>query len=177
MLIRWSSLYPDAGAILDQDFEPLPRHIIEGPLETFEKDVSTGKPSSPTGTSDDRYVGAGPFRLTHWEPGSYIEGEAFAGHALGRPKIDHIQLRIIGDENTVLSNLLAQNVHFAARLTLRFEHGLVLRQNWGAGSDKGTIFLESSAHRAGGDPVSSRVSEDARPDGRSGAEGARLHNR
>src|SRR5207253_6366357 len=53
------------------------------------------------------YVGAGPYRLSRWEPGSFLEGEAFDGHVLGRPKIDRVILRIFSDENTVLAAVLA----------------------------------------------------------------------
>ncbi len=142
VLIRWDSLYPDAGALLDQDLDPLPRHILEGPLETFERDYATREAFVSHRYWTTEYVAAGPYRLVHWEPGAYLEGQAFDRHALGRPKIDRVQVMVFGDENTVLSNLLADNVHYAARLSLRFEHGLVLRQNWG--TTKGGIFLESS---------------------------------
>jgi peptide/nickel transport system substrate-binding protein len=80
--------------------------------------------------------------LVRWEPGTYLEGEAFDHHALGRPKIDRVIVLPVGDENTTLSNLLAGEVHLASRLSIRFEHGLVLRREWG--STKGTIFLESN---------------------------------
>jgi peptide/nickel transport system substrate-binding protein len=51
------------------------------------------------------YVSAGPYKLDRWEPGAFLEVSAFEGHALGRPKIDKMTLRIIGDENTMLSNV------------------------------------------------------------------------
>ena len=37
------------------------------------------------------FVGAGPYKVDRWEPGSYIESVAFDGHALGRPKIDRLR--------------------------------------------------------------------------------------
>jgi peptide/nickel transport system substrate-binding protein len=69
--------------------------------------------------------------VTRWEPASFIEGEAFDGHVLGRPKIDRLVLRIFNDENTVLANVLAGGqVHFTNNFTLRFEHVPTLRQQW-----------------------------------------------
>jgi peptide/nickel transport system substrate-binding protein len=65
---------------------------------------------------------------------------AFDGHALGRPKIDRVILRIMSDENAVLSNLLAENVDLATDLTLRYEHGKVLEDSWEA-SKRGVVQL------------------------------------
>jgi len=86
------------------------------------------------------YVGAGPYRLERREPGSFIEGLAFDGYALGRPKIDRILIRFIGDENTVLTNLLAGELDFTPRLQLRFEHAKVLSQDW-APSGRGKYII------------------------------------
>lgn len=142
LLIRWRVPYPDAGALADEHFEPLPRHIMEPAVAAFERDPGAREAlvSHRFWTTD--YVGAGPYRLVRWEPGTYLEGEAFDRHALGRPKIDRVIVLPVGDENTTLSNLLAGEVHLASRLSIRFEHGLVLRREWG--STKGTIFLESN---------------------------------
>src|SRR5438045_2418681 len=53
------------------------------------------------------YVGAGPYRLDHWEPGVQLEGTAFDGHSLGRANIDRIVVRIAVDENTTLAGVLS----------------------------------------------------------------------
>ena len=73
------------------------------------------------------YVGAGPFKLTNWEPASHLEGEAFDGHVLGRPKIERIVIRLINNENTVLANLLAGEVHLTLAQALQFDQSMVLR--------------------------------------------------
>jgi peptide/nickel transport system substrate-binding protein len=84
--------------------------------------------NQPFWTSE--YVGAGPFVLRRWEPGSFLEGEAFVGHVLGRPRVDRLIMRIFPDENTVLTNVLAGEVDVVMRLALRFEHGMVLKREW-----------------------------------------------
>src|SRR5439155_22299024 len=90
------------------------------------------------------FVGTGPYRLERWEHGSLIEGAAFEGHALGRPKIDRFILRFIPDENSILTNLLAGEVQGTAGIALRLEHALVLNREW-VPSGKGVAIIQASA--------------------------------
>ena len=59
-----------------------------------------------------------------------MDGAAFDGHALGRPKIDRIIERIMDDENTIMATVLAGEIQFAARTTLRVNHGETLKAQW-----------------------------------------------
>jgi peptide/nickel transport system substrate-binding protein len=86
-------------------------------------------------------VGAGPYRLESWVPGSHLEAAAFEGHALGRPKIDRIMVRFIADENTVLTTVLAGAADFTSFFTLRFEHAQVLQRDW-VSAGKGHVILK-----------------------------------
>jgi peptide/nickel transport system substrate-binding protein len=131
VVIRWKLLYPDAGKLGD-NFPPLPRHLMEGPLMAFEADSSTSEAflNHPFWGTD--YIGAGPFKITGWVQGSEITGAAFDGHVLGKPKIDRLSIKIMPDENTSLSNMLAENVSLATDFTLRYEHAAVLKREWGA---------------------------------------------
>lgn len=140
-VIHWKSLYPEAANLRLTEFDPVPRHVLEGPLSRYQQD--------PTGQMDafrnlpywtQEYVGAGPFRLERWDPGSQLEGVAFAAHALGRPKIDRVIVKIIGDENTALSSILSEGIDVATDFTLRYEHAVVLLNNWDA-SKRGLVLL------------------------------------
>jgi peptide/nickel transport system substrate-binding protein len=76
-------------------------------------------------------VGAGPYRLERWEPGLQLEGTAFDAHALGRAKIDRVVVRILIDENTTLAAVLTGGqLSYTQSFTLRFEHLLVLKNDW-----------------------------------------------
>jgi peptide/nickel transport system substrate-binding protein len=142
--VEWRSPFLDNG----QGLDPLPRHILAEPFATFLQD--------PAGQRDSflslrywttEYVGAGPYRVANWEPASFIEGAAFDGHALGRPKIDRLVLRFINDENTVLASLLAGQVHLSISQAIRFEHAMILRQEAGFDSGEGkgkNLFLATS---------------------------------
>jgi peptide/nickel transport system substrate-binding protein len=84
VVINWKVLYPDAHS-LGLDFQALPRHILAQPLATLD---AAGVVNQPFWASE--YVGAGPYKLSQWQPGAFIEGEVFDGHVHGRAKIDSV---------------------------------------------------------------------------------------
>ncbi len=138
VVVQWRSLYADAGTLGLTGLVPLPKHLLEAAVAEYGQG---GSREAFFGRSfwTVEYIGAGPYRLTRWEPGSFLEGEAFDGHSLGRPKIDRVVLRIFNDENTVLANVLAgDQLDYTAQFTLRFEHIPTLRRQWEA-AGKGTV--------------------------------------
>jgi peptide/nickel transport system substrate-binding protein len=98
LVIRWNSIYPDAGVLHLGDVKfglvPLPRHILE---PTFNQSVEAFQ-GHPYWSHE--FVGAGPFKLDRWELGSRLEAVAFDQHVLGRPRIDRIRLLFVSDFNT-----------------------------------------------------------------------------
>jgi len=84
--------------------------------------------------------------LSHWEPGAYLQFEAFSGHALGRPKIDRIVIIGLPDENVMMTSVLAHKVDFTLSLALRFENAEVLLREWAA-NHAGTVLLEQNQRR------------------------------
>jgi len=76
------------------------------------------------------FIGLGPYKLTRWEPGAFLEGEAFDGYVWGKPKIGRVNVRWTLDENVALANLLSENVHYVTDLALRFEQAQVLKRTW-----------------------------------------------
>jgi len=137
VVIRWRSSYPFADSLPGSEggLDPLPRHILGDPFAAAGQDL-TRFMGLPFWTSE--YIGAGPFVLTHWELGSYLAGRAFDGHALGRPKVDRIELRFMGDENVVLAAALAGTVDVVPQHTLAFQNGVTLKQQWEA-SGRGQV--------------------------------------
>lgn len=133
VIIRWRLLYADAG-VLEGDYQALPRHILESALR--EQDPMAF--SSHRFWSDE-YVGLGPYRITRWEPGAFIEAEAFDRHVLGRPKIDRVKLLFISDANTALANLVAGEVHFVGDFIFSSSEGAVLEREW-AQNKGGTVL-------------------------------------
>jgi peptide/nickel transport system substrate-binding protein len=129
VVIRWRTTYPEAGALAWDLLPPLPRHVLEPMYAALGQPGGRDTLANHAFWTKD-YVGAGPYRLARWEAGYELEGAAFDGHALGRPKIDRIILRIMNDENTALSALLAGSFDYAECFVFMFEHVKVLQQGW-----------------------------------------------
>ena len=115
IVIRWRQSYPEAGRLLE-GLAALPRHIMEpvfreGDIEAFA--------NHPYWTQ--QYVGLGPYRLDRWEPGAWMEASAFAGHALGRPRIDRIRVTLATDANAAIASLLSGDAHIIVDNLVRTE--------------------------------------------------------
>jgi peptide/nickel transport system substrate-binding protein len=138
VIVHWRSTNPDAGTLTFDDLDPLPRHLLEAAFNEYTAGRVPGEAflGGPFWTT--AYVGAGPYRLERWDPGVQLLGTAFDGHALGRPKIDRLVVRIFTDENTTLAAIFAGGqLDYACCRTLRFEHFVTLKREWEA-AGKGT---------------------------------------
>jgi ABC-type transport system substrate-binding protein len=122
--IRWRQIYVEAGE-QNAGFPPLPHHLLEPSLRTVDPVALASLPFWTT-----EYVGLGPYRLTRWEPGAFIEGEAFDGHALGRPRIDRIRILFIQEPSTALANLLAGEGQFVGDFVFTATDGKTLEERW-----------------------------------------------
>src|SRR5438093_4615405 len=132
LLIRWSRPYPEAAELEATSFQALPRHILEQPFAQLSADAFA---AHPYWTAE--YLGLGPYRIEAYEPGAFIEAAAFDSYVRGRPKIDRIRVVYISDPNTVLANMLAEEVHIAIANSLPFSQGLLLKHEWG---DRGSVL-------------------------------------
>lgn len=132
VVIRWRQPYPDAGS-LDRDFQGLPRHILAEPFRDLDPIAFSSHPFWTT-----EYVGLGPYRVTGWEPGAFLLGEAFDNYVLGRPKINEIKVVFINDPQTALANIMAGDVHLVADPLFGVIEGQTLEQRW-AEDQGGTV--------------------------------------
>jgi peptide/nickel transport system substrate-binding protein len=133
--VRWKQAYPEAVNETTL-VAPLPRHLLELPLQTLEPDAFM---SLPFWT--DRYVGAGPWKLDDYQRGSFFSGVAFNGFVFGRPKIDRIRVIYRPDPNTMVASILAGEAHFAIGDSLYGEDGIAIEQAWG--TTGGTVLYET----------------------------------
>ncbi len=141
VVIRWGRLYPDAGS-LKQGFQALPRHILEAPFAQLDADSFANLPFWGT-----EYVGLGPYRLDRWEPGAYLEGSAFDGHALGRPRIERVRVNIVSDTNAAIAALLSGEAHYSAEYMLWYEEAATLQQQWQARGITGKALFSPTLPR------------------------------
>src|SRR5207253_1145423 len=93
------------------------------------------------------FVGLGPYRLTRWEPGAFMEGTAFDRHILGRSRIQSVKLLFMGDPNAVLATMLSGEAHIAVDNALKFEQAAILQREWGPKSG-GEVLLSPSQWRS-----------------------------
>jgi peptide/nickel transport system substrate-binding protein len=144
IVIRWSDPYPDVSFTdaMQTDFPPLPRHILEEPFQANDTDAFA---NDPFWTRD--YVGAGPYRLTRWEAGAFIEAEPFDGHTLGRPKIEKIRLDFSSDARAVLARILSGEVELTDGTSAGLAEVSVLKQDW-IPQGKGDVIIHQNQWRA-----------------------------
>ena len=134
--VSWSRTNIYADRMFGTIAMPIPRHLLES-VYAENKSTFTDHPYWSTS-----FVGNGPYRLKEWEVGSHLTVEAFDGYALGRPRIDEIEIRIITDTNTVMSNVLSGQIDVALGRHISPEQGAVLRQQWQGGRvDVGPLRL------------------------------------
>lgn len=140
LVVGWSRPYPKARELTHTTFSPLPRHIVE-PIYEAERD---NLPNHAFWTTE--YVGAGPYRLVGWEPGAFLEAAAFDAHALGRPKIERLQIAWSADFNATLANLMAGSIDYPGDNSIRVEQGLVLDAAW-RGRAGGSVLYQPELPR------------------------------
>ncbi len=138
VVIRWRRLYADAAR---PTLKVVPKNILEEPLNTGESQLIGSHAYWTTG-----YVGVGPYKLTKWEQGAFLEGTAFDGYALGRPKIDKIVISFNTDPNVVLAGLLAGSANVAVDTSVQFEQGAILKDEWSK-TGGGKVILTPSENR------------------------------
>jgi peptide/nickel transport system substrate-binding protein len=122
VVVRWKSPFIEADQIFIPGLAmPLPKHLLEEP---FKEDKARFL-SLPYWR--DAFVGAGPYRIQGWHPGSHVVLTANDAYLLGRPKIDEIEIRFISDLNAVIANLLSGAIEKPIGRGLRIEHVLQIR--------------------------------------------------
>jgi peptide/nickel transport system substrate-binding protein len=122
LVVRWSGLVIEADQA--PGLVPLPRHLLE---ESYRGDKSTFANNPKLSTE---FVGLGPYKLAIWEPGSHAELVRFDDYWRGRPPLDRVVVRFVGDPNTMVANILAEAVDVVLPPAVDFETALEVRRRW-----------------------------------------------
>ena len=120
-------------------FHLLPRHLVEPIYSQTPKEHFYAHPYFNV-----EFVHAGPFKVREWRPDSHVVLDAFDGYVLGRPKLDTIEVRFIPDPNTLLVNLLANEVHLSLGQSISPEQVRELGARWADGKGVTSPALASS---------------------------------
>ncbi len=122
---RWKQTFINADALFSRDVGyPLPKHLLERPY----LDEKAGFLLLPHW--NERFVGAGPFKLRQYVRGSHVVLDANTDYVLGRPKLDTIEVRFIPDSGTLAANILAGEVDVTLGRTLSQEQAVQIRDQW-----------------------------------------------
>ncbi len=125
--VRWNGTYILADNMFSSFAIPLPRHLLERPYAEDRANFI----GHPYWTRE--FVGTGPFKLRDWVQNSHLVITAFDGYALGRPKLDEIEVRFFLDPNVVIANLLSGTVEMTMGRGISLEQGVEARDNWREG--------------------------------------------
>jgi peptide/nickel transport system substrate-binding protein len=143
IVIRWNTSTIEGGQL---DFPPVARHFVARPYEDLLAGVTTNEAFLSLPYWRAEYVGLGPYKLSQWELGAFLQFDAFPGHALGRPRIDRVVIVGLPDENVMMTSVLARKVDFTLSLAIRFEHAQVLLKEWHT-NKQGIVVLEQTQRR------------------------------
>jgi peptide/nickel transport system substrate-binding protein len=124
----WTRPFIEADTLLSRagttQVLPIPRHLLE---RAYVHDRAS---FLQLPYWNEGFVGSGPFKLREWVTDSHLLVEANDAYVLGRPKLDQIEVRFIGDANVTMANVLANALDITLRGGLSFEQGLVVRDQW-----------------------------------------------
>lgn len=124
LVLEWRTTNIFGNALVDEDFGPLPTHLLE---QTYLTEKERLVQLTYWGRD---YIGVGPYRMGEWEPGSHIVLRAYDNFYLGRPKIDTVVFRFIPSPDTVVANLLAGEVDGALGGAIDFPQALLVKGEW-----------------------------------------------
>lgn len=128
--VFWQQPFADAGLMFTRSFlrqfaMPLPKHLLEKPY----LDDKPRFKELPYWSQE--FVGLGPFKLRDFVLSSHFILDANDRYALGRPKIDTVEVRIITDRNTVITNVLAGAIDLTMGYSgISLDQGIQARDQW-----------------------------------------------
>jgi peptide/nickel transport system substrate-binding protein len=123
-VIHWKEPYVAANSEPPGD-EVLPRHLLEELYQTGDRNLFVNSPWFRT-----EFVGLGPYRVVHWEPGSHLELARFDDYYRGRPSFDAITVRFIADPNAMVANVLAGTLDVALPPGAGLEAAMEVQRRW-----------------------------------------------
>ena len=119
----WKTTFIEADRLFTFGLAPpIPRHVLE---KSFLADKSSvlNEPYWREG-----FIGVGAYRLQAWEVGNHLMASANEGYALGRPRIDELEVKFLAtDLNAILANLLAGSIQTLLGRGFTLDQGLQIR--------------------------------------------------
>jgi peptide/nickel transport system substrate-binding protein len=133
LVVTWKEPFVSADTLFSTTIDtsritvPLPRHLL---AEDYARDPQSLR-QHPYWAEE--FVGTGPFRLREWVQGSHVLLEAFDGFALGRPRVDQIEVRFVSSGSTLIANTLAGTVDASMGRDLSLDQTIDAERRWPEG--------------------------------------------
>ena len=146
LVVHWKEPYFLAGGSgpAATPSPALPNHILGQPYKDLDKPTFINLPYWT-----DEFVGLGPYRVVNWQRGSWIEGAAYDGYVLGRPKIDRVFMHYVGDVNTIVAGILSGDLDVVAMgARMDVDQMMAIKNIWAASGDGGTVLPIAFGNRA-----------------------------
>jgi peptide/nickel transport system substrate-binding protein len=124
IVVTWRNLYIDANQLFPG---LLPMHVLVDAARTDKANFV----QLPYWSVE--FVGTGAFKLKEWVPGTSILLQANEAYPLGRPKLDEMEVKIVTNPSTFVTNLLAGVVDVSLGLTLSTDQALEVKDSWTLG--------------------------------------------
>lgn len=128
--VVWKAPFVEADSLFSYTHAvPLPRHLLERAYVEEKPGLIQHAYWGP------EFVGTGAYKLREAVQASHYVFEANDQYVLGRPRIDVIEVRLFGDPNVVITNLLAGTAEYVFdSRSLSFEGALQVREQWTGGT-------------------------------------------
>jgi peptide/nickel transport system substrate-binding protein len=125
LVARWAKPFIEADTLFSRELAlPLPSHLL-GRAAAADKASFNALPYW-----SDEFVGTGPFKLRSLSRGAYLLLAANEAYALGRPRIDELEVKFLPDPNALIANVLAGEVDVFLGRGMNFERAMVVRDQW-----------------------------------------------
>lgn len=131
LIVSWSAPYANADQA--EALTPLPRHLMDD-LYRSDKVAFALSPRFNT-----EFVGLGPYRLLRWEPGSHFQFGRFDDYFLGRPPLDEVIVRFLGDTNTMVAAILSGAADVVLPLGVSLEQAIDVKDRWQGSANQVTF--------------------------------------
>lgn len=139
VVVSWSSPISEAGTVGPN---VLPRHLLN---DAYEKDKQVAFVNHPYWTHE--YVSDGPYKIVSWELGSDMELARFDQYYLGRPNFDKVFVKVIGDPQALISNILAGSLDIVLPPGIGLDAAVEVRNRWaGTGNEVRADVVERVVH-------------------------------
>jgi peptide/nickel transport system substrate-binding protein len=135
LVVLWREPSFLAGGNGASDIPPMPAHLLADLYRSGDRQTFINSPYWTT-----EFVGLGPYKLAQWQRGAFIEGAAFDGFVLGRPKIDRIILSYVGDVNAIVAGVLSSDIEMVP-MGARLDASQLVAIQDGWGTSGGSTLL------------------------------------